>query len=203
MTISRCFKDHKILLATSNAGKLKEFQKLFSLYNVELISTEAFDIQPPEETGTTYSENAQLKAAYYGRYAQIPTLADDSGLNIDALHGQPGIYSARWAASGFTLAIKKIEEELNNLKLSSSKASFTCALSLWWPDQHMETYCGEVFGDIVFPPRGDKGFGYDPIFKPVGYDMTFAEMDKDLKNSISHRANAFAKLIQSCFANRA
>ena len=158
------------------------------------------DLPEPEETGLTFTANAELKALAAAQEANAVALADDSGLAVTALDGAPGIYSARWAGpdKDFDLAMRKIESELG--EKPDRTAKFVCALTLAWPDGHCETFEGTVSGLLTFPARGDKGFGYDPIFTPDGHDITFAEMDPDKKHGMSHRADAFSKLVAACFA---
>jgi XTP/dITP diphosphohydrolase len=155
----------------------------------------------PEETETTFIGNAELKARAAATASGLPALADDSGMVVPALGGAPGVYSARWAGPGkdFGVAMKRVETELGG---RDPAAYFVCALSLAWPDGHVESVEGRVHGRLTFPGRGDKGFGYDPIFIAEGRDITFAEMDPDEKHSISHRADAFAQLVAQCFASR-
>ena len=197
----RKFSETRLLIASGNQGKVMEITELFSGYNVQMVAASEFNVDEPEETGKNFKENAELKAKHYSKATNLPALADDSGLCVDALDGEPGIYSARWAgdAGDFNAAMTKIEERLKNKGLESSAAYFVCALSLYWPDGHIETVEGTVKGELTFPPRGDKGFGYDPIFIPRGYDKTFAELSGAVKHEISHRADAFRKLKEICF----
>lgn len=160
------------------------------------------NLPEPEETGATFKENAELKALAAAKASGKVALADDSGLSVTALGGDPGIYSARWAEKpdgtrDFAYAMEKVRAALGNSPDTS--AAFICALSLAWPDGRVETVKGRVDGHLSFPPRGDKGFGYDPIFIPNGYDITFAEMEPQAKHAISHRADAFSKLINLFF----
>jgi XTP/dITP diphosphohydrolase len=198
--MSKRFTHTRLLIASKNTGKVQEIQELLSEYNVQLTSAANSPLEEPEETGSSFVENAELKAKYYAEHIGLPALADDSGLCVDALEGAPGIYSARWGGENkdFNLAMKRVEEEMkgtNNLS-----ARFVCALSLYWPEEeHVESFVGKVEGTIQFPPKGDKGFGYDPIFVPKGYDQTFAELSHEIKQRISHRADAFNQLIQNCF----
>lgn len=154
------------------------------------------NVDEPEETGTTFHENAILKAEHAADCSGLPALADDSGLAIDALDGAPGVYSARWAGPGkdFSAAFGRIQQELSRIQ-SNNRAHFMCVMALCIPDQGTFTFEGRIDGMLIFPPRGEKGFGYDPIFIPDGYAITFAEMDPAEKNRISHRARAFAKFI--------
>lgn len=195
----RHFTESTLLIASHNNGKVAELQQLFVPHHIKLISAAALNIPEPEETGSSFVENAVLKARYYSAAAGMPALADDSGLAVAALDGAPGIYSARWAGESkdFSMAMQKIEQLMAGK--DDRRAAFICALALCWPDGHLEEVEGRVDGQLSFPPRGEKGFGYDPIFMPQGYDLTFAEMPAAEKNALSHRADAFAKLIEQCF----
>ncbi len=199
----RKFKENTLVIASHNQGKVREIRELLSGYNTKILSSSEFDLSEPEETGSSFIENAEIKSRYTAKNTLYTSLSDDSGLVVPALDGAPGIYSARWAGADkdFNLAMKKLEEEL--LKKTGTnkghKAYFVCALSLAWPDGHVENFEGYVYGTLTFPPRGNKGFGYDPIFIPDGYNMTFGEMEPEEKHNISHRAEAFKKLKDSCF----
>lgn len=196
----RRFEGGKLIVASHNPGKVREIKELLAPFDADVVSAGDIDLPEPEETGTTFVANAELKALASATGATAIALADDSGLAVTALNGAPGIYSARWAGptKDFAVAMTKIESELGESPDRSAK--FVCALTLAWPDGHCETFEGTVAGKLTFPPRGEKGFGYDPIFIPDGYDITFAEMDPDKKHSMSHRADAFAKLVAACFA---
>jgi len=195
----------EIVLATDNAGKLGEISALLAGSGITFLAQGALDVPTVEETGHTFIENAILKARNAATYAARPALADDSGLVVTALGGDPGIYSARWAGpdKDFGLAMQKVEDGLQGKE--DRTAHFACALSLCWPDDgqrvHLETFEGNVHGVLVWPPRGDKGFGYDPVFMADGDTITFGEMDQDKKHQISHRADAFRKLVDACFRN--
>jgi XTP/dITP diphosphohydrolase len=194
------FAGTKLLIASGNEGKVMEIRELLSEINVQVISAADYKLPEPEETGSTFIENAVLKAKYYGNATGIPALADDSGLCVDELGGQPGIYSARWAGEDkdFTKAMKRIKDEMGDSK--NNKAKFVCALALYWPKlNHAETVEGTVEGTLTFPPKGKSGFGYDPIFIPRGHAKTFGEIHHEEKQKISHRADAFDKLIKKCF----
>lgn len=195
----RKFKLDTILVATGNPGKAREIKELLKTFNVKVEDLSGRNIAEPEEDGTTFMENAAIKAAYYSKMTGLPALADDSGLCVDCLDGAPGIYSARWAGKekDFFKAMERVW--IAFARNPNTKANFTCAMALCWPDGHIEGFEGHVYGNLTFPPRGDKGFGYDPIFTPDGYDMTFGQMDADIKQKISHRTDAFAKLIDGCF----
>lgn len=197
----RIFDQKKIIIASSNQGKVKELAVLLKPFGVEAISSDILKTEAPAETGQDFIDNALIKSSYYGKMANMPALADDSGLCIDELGGAPGINSARFIDEygGIDAAMHAIEAQLKNQHKSTSKARFVCALSLWWPDGHSENFLGVVEGHIQFPPRGNQGFGYDPIFVPLGYNQTFAEMEPARKNLISHRYKAFQQMIEFCF----
>jgi XTP/dITP diphosphohydrolase len=200
--MSRKFNEKQLLIASNNPGKVKEISELFAPYNIETISLTHLDIEEPEETGLTFVDNAKLKAAYYGKLLNLPALADDSGLTIDALDGFPGVYSARFAGpdSDFSKAFTMIEQKLLKKELQSSSASFICSLALWWPDDHFEVFSGIIDGNISFPPvKGEHGFGYAPIFTAKGHNKKFSQISNEEKNLISHRAKAFNQLITTCF----
>jgi XTP/dITP diphosphohydrolase len=205
----------RLVIATHNAGKLREFRSLFAPHEVELVSAGALGLPEPEETGDSFVANAVLKAEAAARGAQLPALADDSGLCVDALGGEPGIYSARWAGkpADFSAAMARIAallEERGATAPAERKAHFTAALALVWPDGAREVVEGKVFGTLV-PPRGTMGFGYDPMFVPDGHSRTFGEMSADEKHGIpadgsealSHRARAFQMLGRRLFGTAA
>lgn len=196
----RSFGGGRLVVASHNPGKVREITELLEPFQAEVISAGELNLPEPEETGSTFIANAELKALASAQGANAVALADDSGLAVTALDGAPGIYSARWAGpdKDFALAMEKIESEMGDA--TDRRAKFVCALTLAWPDGHCETFEGRVSGTLTFPPRGDLGFGYDPIFVPDGYDITFAEMDPAKKHSMSHRADAFTKLVAACFA---
>jgi XTP/dITP diphosphohydrolase len=189
------------VIASHNEGKVKEIRALLAPFGADVVSAGALGLPEPEETETTFIGNALLKAHAAAKAAGIPALADDSGLAVTALGGDPGIYSARWAGpkKDFAFAMQKVEDGLTGKTDRSGR--FVCALALAWPDGHAETVEGTVSGDLVWPPRGANGFGYDPMFKPTGYEITFGEMDPDAKHEISHRADAFRQLVARCFGN--
>lgn len=194
------FTESKLLIASGNKGKIKEISHLLEPFNVEVISAANFNLDEPEENGTTFIENAEIKSRYYSKHTGLPSLADDSGLCVDALNGAPGIYSARWAGEkkDFSIAMKRIENEMGDS--TNKNARFVCALSLYLPKTDtVENFEGTVEGKISFPARGENGFGYDPIFIADGMTQTFAQIDPIEKHSISHRADAFNKLINKCF----
>lgn len=195
--------DPTLVLATHNAGKLREIEALVAPHGFAVTSAGALGLPEPIEDGTTFIENARIKALASARGSGKPALADDSGLAVDALHGAPGIFSARWAGAGkdFGLAMARVHEELDWRGAGEGAAArFICALTLAWPDGHCEDFEGLSMGSLTFPPRGERGFGYDPIFIPEGRDMTFAQIDPDEKNAMSHRAKAFAQLEAACLA---
>lgn len=197
--MARLFEHDRLVIASHNPGKVSEIADLMLPFGVEVISAAALNLDEPEETGDTFADNALLKAHAAAKAANLPALADDSGLVVNALAGAPGVYSARWAGpeKDFMIAMEKVEELLRGSEDRSSM--FVCALALAWPDGHADVFEGFVEGEITWPPRGDKGFGYDPIFTADGEDITFAEMAPARKHTISHRANAFQKLVSACF----
>jgi XTP/dITP diphosphohydrolase len=197
----RRFTGQRLVVASHNPGKVREIGDLLRPYGVEAMAAARLGLPEPEETGETFAENAELKALAAASSTDLPALADDSGLVVDALDGAPGIYSARWAGPNkdFKIAMKRVHDEVTAKGIAKPRAHFMCALTLAWPDAEFETFEGRVFGHLVWPPRGDKGFGYDPIFVGDGYDITFGEMDPVEKHKISHRARAFAQLIEACF----
>ncbi len=197
--MARRFAGGKLIVASHNAGKAREIRELLAPFKIDVISAADLNLPEPDETGSTYIENAELKARAAATTAGLPALADDSGMGVDALDGAPGIYSARWAGPNkdFAFAMKRVQTELG--ENPNHNARFICALSLAWPDGHCESFEGEVRGKLLFPGRGTKGFGYDPIFVAEGYDITFAEMDPTEKHEISHRAHAFRQLVSACF----
>jgi XTP/dITP diphosphohydrolase len=188
----------KLVIASHNPGKVREIAALLGPYGIEPVSAGALDLPEPEETGTTFVANAELKALQAADLSGLPALADDSGLCVDALGGEPGIFSARWGgeAKDFDLAMRRVEERLAALGPEVSRAAhFVCALALAWPDGHVEWFEGRVDGTLVWPPRGDRGFGYDPMFVAHGMDKSFGEIDPEQKHAMSHRADAFRQLV--------
>lgn len=192
--MSRPFTEETLVIATHNKGKLLEFQELIGARVPHVLSAADLNLPEPEETGSTFLENATLKAVAAAKASGFPALADDSGLCVTALGGQPGVETARWAGPSrdFVMAMNRIHEELGDSKDRS--AQFVCVLVLAWPDGHTETVEGRCTGKIVWPMRGTQGHGYDPVFLPDGEIRTFAEMDMKQKNAISHRARALAAL---------
>lgn len=190
------------MIASHNPGKAREIAELLAPFGVAVVSAAALGLSEPEETGRTFAENAELKARAAAKAAGLPALADDSGLEVAALRGAPGTHSARWAGptKDFAAAMRKIEAALKGQ--NDRAAHFTCALALAWPDGHCDVFEGRVDGHLVWPPRGSHGFGYDPIFVPEGFAQTFGEMEPAAKHAISHRADAFRKLVTACFAEK-
>jgi len=196
--MSRQFTGDTLVIASHNKGKVREIAELLGAYVAHFPSAGELNLPEPEETETTFIGNAELKARAAATGSGLPALADDSGLVVPALGGAPGIYSARWAGpdKDFSVAMRRVETELGD---GDTSAYFVCALTLAWPDGHTESVEGRIRGRLVFPGRGDRGFGYDPIFIMEGRDVTFAEMDPDEKHRVSHRADAFAQLVARCF----
>ena len=194
----RIFDGDELLIATHNNGKAREISALLAPYVKTFVTAGDLDLPEPEETGKTFAENAVLKAQAAAQASGRVSLADDSGLAVNALNGDPGIYSARWGGpeKDFNLAMQKVHKALGDTQDRS--AYFVCVLALGWPDGHSEVFEGRVNGTIIWPMRGDKGFGYDPVFQADGYDITFAEMEPSDKHAISHRANAFDLLVKNC-----
>jgi len=198
----RTFADDTLVLATHNQGKLREIKELLADRQIEVLSAAALGLDEPEETETSFTGNARLKARAAAQATSLPALADDSGLVVEALNGDPGIYSARWAGpeKDFAMAMQLVEQKLAESGSDDRRAHFICSLSLVWPDGFDVTVEGRVDGTLVWPPRGSNGFGYDPMFIADGYDQTFGEMDPALKHAIGHRADAFDQLLRACFA---
>lgn len=199
MADPRKFDEKKLVIASHNAGKIREIGELLAPFGVDVVSAGDMDVEEPEETGLTFIDNAVLKAKHSADATGLPALADDSGLAVTALDGAPGIYSARWAGQprDFNMAMQRVQDELADNADRSAK--FICALALAWPDGHVEVFEGKVEGTITWPMRGDKGFGYDPIFQPDGHQISFAEMEPAKKHEMSHRADAFEQLVARCF----
>lgn len=200
----RRFEGTEIIVASHNVGKISEIGDLLAPFGVASVGADALGLDEPEETGTDFIANAELKAHAAAMATGRPALADDSGLAVDALDGAPGIYSARWAQTpdgtrDFAFAMQKVETALAQKPDAPRTARFICALSLAWPDGHAESFEGQVAGTLVWPMRGDNGFGYDPVFLPLGSELTFGEMSPQAKHAISHRADAFAQLVARCF----
>ena len=192
----------KLVIATHNSGKLREIRELLAPLGIDCVGAAELGLPEPEEIGNTFVDNADLKAREAADLSGLPALADDSGLAVDALHGLPGIFSARWAEDengkrDFGRAMERVWREVGAAgEDAGHDAHFACALSLAWPDDgQVQSFEGRVDGKLTWPPRGDQGFGYDPMFVPVGYGETFGEMDQADKHRISHRADAFRKLV--------
>jgi XTP/dITP diphosphohydrolase len=189
----------KLVIASHNQGKVGEIAELLAPYGVSAVAAADLRLAVPEETGDTFVANAEIKARAAAAATGLPALADDSGLCVDALRGAPGVRSADWAGPrrDFDLAMRRVQKMLDGT--DNRRAHFVCALALVWPDGHGETFEGTVAGDLVWPPRGKRGFGYDPMFLPDGYSLTFGEMSAEQKHAISHRAAAFRSLVAACF----
>ena len=194
-----------LVIATHNPGKLREIEELVAPFGIDVVSAAALGLPEPEETGKTFAENAAIKARAAVQGAGLAALADDSGLAIEALGGAPGIYSARWAGpeKDFAAAMAQAERELGEASrktgVDNRRAAFVCALCLAYPDGREEVFQGRIEGRLVWPPRGARGFGYDPMFQAEGHEITFGEMEPAEKHKISHRARAFAKLVRGVF----
>ena len=201
----RHFTGEKLVIATHNAGKLREISALLAPYGVDVIGAAALGLEEPEETEDTFAGNARIKAHFATQATGLPALSDDSGLMVEALEGAPGVYTADWAETpngrDFRMAMRKVWDQLEERKAAEPRrAAFNATLCLAWPDGHDELFVGQVNGRIVWPMRGSEGFGFDPIFQPDGHSQTFGEMDPAQKHAMSHRADAFAKLVAGCFA---
>ena len=192
----------KLVIATHNPGKLREIAELVAPLGLSCVGAAELDLPEPEEIGNTFADNADLKAREAADLSGLPALADDSGLCVDALHGRPGIFSARWAGDedgnrDWMRAMSKVWSEVEATEPHAAPAAhFACSLAIAWPnDGQVETFDGRVDGILVWPPRGDRGFGYDPMFVPFGHEMTFGEMEPLAKHKMSHRADAFRKFV--------
>ncbi len=196
--MTRKFDGDELVIASHNQGKVREISALLEPYIGRFTGVGELGLPEPEETGGTFEANATIKALAAAKGSGKPALADDSGLCVNALDGRPGVDSALWGGpeKDFKKAMQLVQDEMGGA--ADTSAYFVCVLALAWPDGHVETFRGEVHGHLEFPPRGDRGFGYDPIFVPKGYDVTFAEIDLDEKQKISHRSRAFEKLVQQC-----
>ena len=193
-------KGARLVVASHNPGKVREIDDLLRPLGVAAVSAGELGLPEPVEDGATFAENALIKARAAASASGLPALADDSGLCVDALGGEPGIHSARWGGpdKDFAMAMRKVEDRLQEAGATTPerrKAHFACALALAWPDGEAEVFEGQVHGHLVWPPRGEKGFGYDPVFQPNGHDITFAQMDPRKKHAMSHRARAFEKFL--------
>lgn len=203
-----------IIVASHNAGKIREIEELIGPFGFSAKSAAELNFEEPDETGTTFEENATIKALASAKASGLPALSDDSGLVIDALDGAPGVYTANWAETAdgtrdFAMAMEKVEKALAEKGVTEARdrtARFVSVLCLAWPDGHTELFRGEVEGHVVWPPRGQKGFGYDPVFQPEGYETTFGEMSAEEKHgwkpgdaaALSHRARAFKIFVETC-----
>jgi len=197
--LARRFTENRLIIASHNPGKVREIGELLTPWSVEVVSAAELNLPEPEETGLTFVANAKLKADAAALAANLPALADDSGLAVNALDGAPGIYSARWGGpeKDFDMAMARVNNEMGDT--ADRGARFVCALALTWPDGHSEVFEGTVDGTLVWPPRGNRGFGYDPMFLADGDTGTYGEIDPAEKHAKSHRAVAFRKLIDACF----
>ena len=198
----------RLVVASHNAGKVREIRDLVAPHGLAVVSAAELALPEPEETGATFAANAELKALASATAAGLPALSDDSGLEVEALDGAPGIYSARWAgpSKDFAVAMQKVADEVRRRGAWAEpgpRANFMCALCLAWPDGRTELFEGRVFGHLVWPPRGARGFGYDPMFVADGQTLTFGEMEPDAKHAISHRARAFASFARACLGDGA
>jgi XTP/dITP diphosphohydrolase len=203
MSAHRWLAPGPLIIASHNQGKVREITDLLGPYGIEPVSAASLGLPEPEETEDTFIGNARLKSLAAARATGMVALSDDSGLCVDALDGAPGLYSARWAGptKDFSVAMQRVQDELEAKNAPHPRrARFVCALSLAWPDGdgYTEDFEGKVFGTLVWPPRGDKGFGYDPMFMPEGYAVTNGELDPAEKHRISHRAVAFKQLVDAC-----
>jgi XTP/dITP diphosphohydrolase len=191
----------RLVIASHNPGKVDEIAALLAPFGIDTVSAGTLGLPEPEETGDTFEANAELKAKAAAEASGLPALADDSGLVVPALGGAPGIYSARWAGPGkdFLVAMERVHRELGD---KNRDAMFVALLALAWPDGRTELFRGEVAGRLIWPPRGERGFGYDPMFVPAGGTLTFGELDTEEKHRISHRARAFANLVERHFSGR-
>jgi XTP/dITP diphosphohydrolase len=207
--VNRKLAPGRLVIASHNAGKVREIRDLLAPFGIEPVSASDLGLPEPDETGTSFAENATIKALASACGSGLPAIADDSGLAVDALGGLPGVWTADWAEQGpyeggagrdWYMAMGKVEGKLQALGPDAPRtARFICCLALAWPDGHVQTYQGTVEGSLTWPPRGAMGFGYDPVFVPQGSNLTFAELDPAEKHAMSHRADAFAKLVVDVF----
>ena len=191
----------RIIVASHNEGKVRELAELFAPFGIACLSAAGLGLSEPEETGKSFAENATLKAVAAAKASGMLAVADDSGLEVAALHGAPGIHAARWGGPNkdFSLAMARVNHELEASGVADARANFTCALAIASPDGAARVFEGKVFGMLTWPPRGSHGFGYDPIFVPDGYSETFGEMEPKLKNRLSHRMRAFEQLMLTTY----
>jgi XTP/dITP diphosphohydrolase len=198
--MARRLVENRLVVASHNPGKVSEIADLIAPFGLEAVPASTLGLAEPDETETTFVGNALIKAHAAAQAAGIPALSDDSGLCVDALNGEPGVYSARWAGphKDFRDAMQLVHDRLRESSAKDRTAHFVCALAIAWPDGHAETFEGRVSGSLVWPPRGTLGFGYDPMFVPEGFQITFGEMPPAQKHGMSHRARAFAKFVEAC-----
>ena len=198
--MTRRLREKRLVVASHNAGKVREIAELIAPHGIDATSAAALGLAEPDETEATFTGNALIKAHAAAQAADLPALADDSGLCVEALGGEPGVLSARWAGptKDFRIAMQLVHERLKTAAAKNPAAHFVCALALAWPDGHAEVFEGRIDGKLVWPPRGTLGFGYDPIFVPEGHTITFGEMSPVQKHAMSHRARAFAKFVEAC-----
>jgi XTP/dITP diphosphohydrolase len=191
----------RIVIASHNEGKVRELAELFAPFGIVCVSAASLGLAEPEETGATFRDNATIKALAAAKASGMLALSDDSGLEVEALDGAPGIHAARWGGpdKDFGLAMARVHRELEATGATDPRANFTCALALAAPGGTAKVFEGKVFGTVIWPPRGTRGFGYDPIFVPDGYRETFGEMEPNLKNALSHRMRAFEQLLASTY----
>lgn len=202
--MTRKLEPGKLVIASHNQGKLREIRALLEPFGIEPISASDLGLPEPDETEDSFVGNALIKARASAEGSGMVALADDSGLMVDALDGAPGVYTADWAETpegrDWYLAMQKVEDRLQAIGPDANRAAqFVCTLAVVWPDGHQEVFEGKVRGSLTWPPRGTLGFGYDPVFVPDGHDQSFAELDPDKKHAMSHRADAFAKLVAALF----
>jgi XTP/dITP diphosphohydrolase len=204
----RLVRGTRLVVASHNPGKVREILDLVAPHGLSVVAAAELRLPEPEETGATFAENARIKAEAAALGAGLPALSDDSGLEVEALGGAPGIYSARWAgpAKDFSVAMQRVADEVKQRggwKALRPRANFTAVLCLAWPDGEVALFEGKVYGHLVWPPRGTRGFGYDPMFVPHGHALTFGEMEPDAKHAISHRARAFQRFARACLGEGA
>lgn len=201
--MARRLTEKRIVVASHNAGKVREINDLLRPFGLEAVSAADLNLPEPEETEDSFIGNALLKARAAATASGLPALSDDSGLAVDALDGAPGIHSARYAGPDrdFGFAMERLERDMTASGRPERTARFICALALVWPDGEEAAFEGKVEGEITFPPRGSQGFGYDPVFQPRGHSISFGEMDPDAKHGMSHRADAFRQLIAACLSD--
>ena len=199
--MTRKLEPGKLIAATHNKGKVSELKDLFEPLGFEVVSAADLDLDEPEETELTFEGNALIKARFAAQATGAPALSDDSGLEVTALGGMPGVHTALWAGEprDFYVAMEKVERELQAIDAKDRSANFVSCLAVAWPDGHEMTFRGESHGTLTWPPRGEMGFGYDPVFVPVGFDVTYAELEPAQKHAMSHRAAAFEKLKAALF----